>query len=344
MPTLYNALRPMQADNQCREEDQMRKLLVVAMFAMLLVAGRVASAEEWEKYDAPVPTNVVVRVLSHGAKAVSEHTGALVIIKDVRTGKELARGAVQGSTGDDIALMRAGYPRMNGRSGLMKGDKGFIFEDTKAAPGSRNPYFDVRTERKPEELKPVVYESTTDVASFQTTLNITKPTEISIEVYGPLLYQRQSAMAVGTTWVFPGEDITGEGIVLELRGLIVDTLASLVDSEIKLDQVKDGIPVSFYMRMMCGCPIAPAKLGLPWEAEGFNITVQAYYKGKLYHEEKTTSDKLFKDISLFLTKIPLPKDLPDGPFSKEKLKIRLMASQPSQNNFGMDEFSVYLTR
>lgn len=299
----------------------MRKWAVSVLAAVFVFSSGVSSlhAEEWEKYEEPVPTKVLVRVLSHGAKAMSQQTGAIVVFRDARTGKELDKGPVQGSTGDTKALMEAGYPRMESPTGLLKGDKGFM-------PDGRT------------------YESSDDAAMYRTTLYLTKPTQLMIEVYGPLMPQHSMGSTITSTWVFPGEDIVGQGIVVDLRGLIVDLRDAMRDAEIDADSVRDGIPVPFFMRMMCGCPIAPGDSGLQWRAEDFKITTQAYYKGKLYHEDVATADKLFVDVSTFKATVPLPKDLPEGPMSRERVKIRVMAAQPMQSNYGIDELDVYLNR
>lgn len=301
----------------------MRKLFFVSaaiMFTFMVSVS--AQAADWEKYDKPVPTKVTVRVLSRGAKAMNPNTGALVIIRDAATNEVLDKGDVQGSTGDMVALMSAGYPRMGGMTGLVKGEKGLIEK-----PGGCEPYT-----------------STEDSAAFVGQIMLTRPTQVVIEAHGPMMPHQSGATAVTTTWLFPGEDVTGEGIVLELRGLIVDTLASLKEVELNPDELKEGIDLPFYMRMMCGCPIAPKSFGLPWEAEDFNITVQTYYRGKLYHEEVTMADKLFVSVSQFRTRFPVPEDLPEGKFNREQVVVRVMASQPKMANFGMDEFSVYFTR
>lgn len=330
----------------------MKKASFLISILMLFVLASPAFAEEWEKYDKPVPTRIIVRVLSHGAKAMNEHTGAVVVIRDARTGKELDKGPVQGSTGDDVALMRAGYPRIRGAMGLVKGDKGFILGDKKADEEARkkgwmmsDPYFDIRDERKPEDLTPQVYEAKEDAAVFETTVKISKPTQIIAEAYGPLMPKHAMQSAMQSFWLFPGEDITGEGIVLELRGLIVDVQDSLREKEVDYDTVKGGIDVPFYMQMTCGCPISVGgRFGIPWEAEGIKVTTQAYYKGRLYYEKSDTSDKYWENISQFKTSVPLPKDLPEGTFKKERLKIRVMAVQPEQNNTGFDEFNIYLSK
>jgi hypothetical protein len=301
----------------------MRKLFViVVLFAITVLMPAGANAAAWEKYDKPVPTKVTVRVLSRGAKAMNPNTGALVIIRDAASNEVLDKGDVQGGTGDMEALMNTGYPRVSGMTGLLKGEKGL-----KEKSGGCE-----------------TYTSTEDSAAFVGQVMLTRPTQVVIEAHGPMMPHQSGATAVTTTWLFPGEDVTGEGIVLELRGLIVDTLASLKEVELNPDELKEGIDLPFYMRMMCGCPIAPKSFGLPWEAEDFNITVQAYYRGKLYHEEVTTADKLFVSVSQFRARFPVPENLPEGQFNREQVVVRVMASQPKMANFGMDEFSVYFTR
>jgi len=308
-------------------------------------------AKNWQKYDKPVPTKVIVRVLANGAKAMSDQeTGTKVSIKDARTNEVLAEGDVEGSTGDTIALMRAGYPRIRGEHGLLKGEKGMLFEDLEAAKKEKekhwkapDPYYDIRDERKPSELKPVIYEANQDAAVFETTLMLDKPTQVFVEVQGPLMPHHAAQLSVVSTWLFPGEDVTGEGIVVTLHGLIVEALASLKESDIDLKEVHNKIDIPFNMRMMCGCPIdVGERFGIPWEAEGFNITTRAYYKGDMYYEKTTTADKLYTRTSWFKTSIPLPDNLPKEGLKHEQVLVRILSSQPELNNFGLEEFSIYL--
>ena len=318
----------------------LRMAVVAALFVALASAS--AFADEWEKFDKPVPTKVVVRVLSHGAKAMSQHTGALVVLRDARSGAELDKGGVDGETGDTTALMNASYPRATGVTGLLKGSRGVLLKDKKS--DGPDDYYDLTEPRDLKDVETEIYESKVEAAKFVGQINITKPTQVLVEIYGPLMPRHSTATTVATTWVFPGEDIDGEGIVVDLRGLIVDARDSLREKVVQYSEAKDGIDVDFFMRMMCGCPIAPGKNGLPWRAEGYKITTQAYYKGKLYYEDVKTADKLFLDVSYFKTRVPLPKDLPEGKYEKEKLKIRIMAAQAAQANYGIDEFNMYVSR
>ncbi|MCC6272981.1 MAG: hypothetical protein IT572_05900 [Deltaproteobacteria bacterium] len=67
------------------------------------------------------PTEVVVRVISKGAKFVGTDTGgARITIKDLADGKILAQGKTEGTTGDTDKIMRRahapGEPRSDGSS------------------------------------------------------------------------------------------------------------------------------------------------------------------------------------------------------------------------------------
>ena len=55
-----------------------------------------------------------------------------------------------------------------------------------------------------------------------------------------------------------GQDVLGDGVILELHGFIVEIL-----SPAPLDPVNAEIQVSARVRMMCGCPIEPEGL---WDA------------------------------------------------------------------------------
>ena len=258
----------------------LRLSVLAAVFALIFAAS--ARAGDWEKYDKPVPTKIVVRVLAHGAGAINQDQGALVVIWDAETGSELARGMTKGAAGVEKA------------------------------------------------------------AKYETTLMLTKPTMLNIEAYGPLVPPHSTVSAMVKVWAFPGEAMTGEGATLELRGLIVDALASLKDAEIKVSAVEGGvIRVPFYLEMLSGSPVAP---GGEWEAKGFRITTQAYYKGGLYYEDTETADKLYAKVGAFETTVPLPKDLPAGDYKRERAKIRIMAAQPAEANYGLDEFDMYLSK
>ena len=65
---------------------------------------------------------------------------------------------------------------------------------------------------------------TPGTACFETELDLSEPTAVEITVEGPLACSHALQRASKTTVLLPGEDVTGEGIVLELNGFIVDIM------------------------------------------------------------------------------------------------------------------------
>lgn len=67
---------------------------------------------------------------------------------------------------------------------------------------------------------------TPGAASFLATILLDEPTRVTIEAEGPLDYPQALGRATKTMLVVPGEDVRGEGILLEIHGFIVEILES----------------------------------------------------------------------------------------------------------------------
>jgi len=83
--------------------------------AIALVAGELRAAGPSDipapPRSGPIPTEVMVRVVAHGAMVLGDDVGgARVTISDVATGRILASGTQQGETGDQNLIMRT--PRL----------------------------------------------------------------------------------------------------------------------------------------------------------------------------------------------------------------------------------------
>ena len=63
--------------------------------------------------------------------------------------------------------------------------------------------------------------STKDSASFKAELALSKPTVVEVIGEGPLKYPAAKRRASMTVLLYPGKPITGDGIVLQLYGMIV---------------------------------------------------------------------------------------------------------------------------
>lgn len=68
-----------------------------------------------------------------------------------------------------------------------------------------------------------VYDSP-GTACYEARLDLDGPTPIRVDVEGPLAFPHAIQRASKTLWMIPGEDIVGEGLLLELNGFIVEIL------------------------------------------------------------------------------------------------------------------------
>lgn len=75
-------------------------------------------------------------------------------------------------------------------------------------------------------------------ACFQVPLELTEPTPVEIVVEGPLAFSQARQTATTTTWLIPGRDVIGDGVVLELRGFIVEIMTPPSS-----DTLRGGAPV-----------------------------------------------------------------------------------------------------
>jgi hypothetical protein len=82
-----------------------------ALLGLLFTAHPTWAANPYEPTTGPVDTEVLIRVVAHGAMIVGDDVGgARVTITDVATGTVLASGLQQGDAGDQNQIMRT--PRM----------------------------------------------------------------------------------------------------------------------------------------------------------------------------------------------------------------------------------------
>jgi hypothetical protein len=112
-------------------------------------------------------------------------------------------------------------------------------------------------------------------SKFEAVLDIKEPRKVKIEVYAPLGQPQAIASATVTTWVVPGREIVGDGIIMEIPGLIVDVLNpsahTFMDAPASFDLETSVTP-------MCGCPVNPKT---PWKPESYDVAVMVEKGGKL---------------------------------------------------------------
>ena len=117
-----------------------------------------------------------------------------------------------------------------------------------------------------------------DTSGFLAVLHLDKPTEVEISAEGPLGNAQATQRTSTTMLLMPGEDVLGEGIVLEIHGYIVTALAPLPDAK-----VKTGAPfeVRATVTMACGCPMEPDGM---WDANKVHVVARLLRDGKVQSE------------------------------------------------------------
>lgn len=154
-------------------------------------------------------------------------------------------------------------------------------------------------------------------AKFEATIPLDRPTPVTVTVEGPLDYPQAMQSASTSLLLVPGEDVTGDGIVLSLHGFIVEALSP----ETGATDVGETLDVRARVRMLCGCPTRPGGM---WDADGYTIKAQ-----------------LLDDDGAVLTESPLSYagtineydsqvEVPDG-----AAHLRILATDADRVNFGM---------
>lgn len=97
-------------------------------------------------------------------------------------------------------------------------------------------------------------------AGYVAKLDITSPRLIRFKLIGPYGFRQSLQEASVTSWIIPGKDILGDGIIINLTGFIIDAWT----------QVLDGGKVDIYTKasLLCGCPIYPDG---PWDPINYQV-------------------------------------------------------------------------
>ncbi len=153
-------------------------------------------------------------------------------------------------------------------------------------------------------------------AGFLAKLNIEKPVFVSVEAFAPGKDRVKSATQL---WVIPGKDITGDGLVLEIPGFIIDILSPQRHQRFVEN---NEIEIRANIVMMCGCPIEKGGI---WDADTYEVKAVISKDGNL---EKNLDLKVSEQVSTFSGKVTL---LPGN------YEISVYAFDPVSGNTGLDK-------
>jgi hypothetical protein len=120
-------------------------------------------------------------------------------------------------------------------------------------------------------------------AGFLAEISIAQPTFVEVEVIAPNTQKHAAVKSTTQLWVFPGKDIIGDGVVLEVPGFVVNILQPQTHEVIAIQGQSYKIDVNANIVMMCGCPTSPEGI---WNSNDYEINLVIVKEGKLIQTEK----------------------------------------------------------
>lgn len=161
-----------------------------------------------------------------------------------------------------------------------------------------------------------------NTAGFLAKLEITEPVFVTIEANAPVNKKQARVRSTTQLWIIPGKNITGDGIVLEVPGFVVDILSPQTHETIGAHK---EIFIVANVVLMCGCPTTSGGI---WNADNYEINAIITREGK----DARTIPLIVKDKpSTFSGKTLL---------SSGNYEITVYAFDPLTGNTGLDKTNI----
>ncbi|WP_237067806.1 hypothetical protein [Microbulbifer guangxiensis] len=159
-------------------------------------------------------------------------------------------------------------------------------------------------------------------AAFRASLELSEPVFVTVEVLAPYIKKQARVAAQTQVWLVPGKHLDGEGLVVEIPGLVVDVLSPQTHRYTALADAPFEVRANVVM--MCGCPISDGGL---WD--GSKMEVAALVK-------KDGRDFANIPLSLADTNTFTGELKPDSP---GVYQVLIYAHDPRTGNTGVDRVS-----
>lgn len=163
-----------------------------------------------------------------------------------------------------------------------------------------------------------------NTAGFKAVLDIEEPVFVTVEAYAPLNKKQATVLSSTQLWVIPGKDITGDGVVLDVPGFVVDILSPQTHERIN---AADEIQLKANVVMMCGCPVTEEGI---WDANQYEVKAMITAE----NGDSTEIDlKQLEKASTFSGSTSLNKGL---------YEVLIYAYDPSTGNTGVDKTDIII--
>lgn len=177
--------------------------------------------------------------------------------------------------------------------------------------------------RTPHIMEEPLY-SSLPAAAFTTTLELREPTLVEVAAEGPLAYPASMRRATKTVLLIPGQDLTGDGIVLHLYGYIVQIEQPNPGESLI---AKDDVKLRASIRTLSGTLVRPHG---DWDSRKLRIYGEVLIGDRVVERLQMfySGEKASFEAPFF---VPLPQDAPDG------MTLRVIAADAAAGNFGMGQ-------
>lgn len=164
---------------------------------------------------------------------------------------------------------------------------------------------------------------TEGAAQYKATLDIDEPVFLTVEVLAPHIKKQARVLAQTQTWLVPGKPIDGDGLVVEIPGMVVDILSPQTHG------VRKAADSPFEIRanvvMMCGCPITDGGL---WDGSQMDVAAIVRKDGEPY---KTVPLKMQQEANTFAGQLPAAE--------AGLYEVQVYAYDPRTKNTGVDRLA-----
>ena len=170
---------------------------------------------------------------------------------------------------------------------------------------------------KPRVRGVKVYD-TPGASGFLAVLNLERPTVVEVTAEGPLGSPQATERASKTLLLVPGEDVLGDGIILEIHGFIVKTLSPQMDAKLA---VGSPFEVRATVNMACGCPTEPDGL---WDSNKIRVVARVVREGNV---EAEVPMKYAGVQNTYAGNVSVT--------SPGRIELQVLALEPVNANFGL---------
>lgn len=171
------------------------------------------------------------------------------------------------------------------------------------------------------------YQQVTDenTAGFEAQLELEKPTFVTVEVHAPVNKKQAKIISSTQLWVIPGKDITGDGLVINVPGFVVDVLSPQTHETIGQGT---EIEIKANVVMTCGCPVTENGT---WDSSGYEI--KALITTSNTDEQQEIELQATDKPSTFTGNVALEQG---------NYEIAVYAFDPKTGNTGLDKVNIII--